>query len=197
MFNFKFAIALGFSAFALIGCSASSDGNTGEIPGSRVSQDALKGGCRVVCPKCHPGEVCPKYMCRLDCPPGVTPCGDTVCRHGQECCNASCGTCVDPGTMCSQIACDGSGTCVQTAMCMIGYEWSTTQCQCVPSAPAPGACASDADCRLVDDYCTGCDCRSLSTTDADPVCDGPGVRCFAEPCLNHTAACVGGQCVVQ
>jgi len=35
-----------------------------------------------------------------------TPCGDNTCFNGQECCNASCGWCTDPGTACIQIACD-------------------------------------------------------------------------------------------
>lgn len=129
-------IKLGLAAFALAaffvsGCFVSSDGSSGEVPGTRVSQAALKGGCRVVCPKCHPGEVC-SYACTLRCPPGVTPCGDSLCRHGDQCCNASCGTCVAPGGVCSQIACASSG-CVQTAMCIQGYQWSQQQCACVPS----------------------------------------------------------------
>jgi hypothetical protein len=68
---------------------------------------------------------------------------------------------------------------------------------------APGAapdagppCAVDTDCRLVDDYCTGCDCRVLRKSDPDPTCAGPGVRCFAQPCSNHLALCVRGTCVL-
>jgi hypothetical protein len=59
------------------------------------------------------------------------------------------------------------------------------------------ACASDADCRLFDDYCTGCNCRPLRVSDRDPVCAGPGVRCFAQACLNKVAACERGACVVR
>lgn len=133
MLNFRLVFAgLALSGLVIVGCSGANDGG-GEVPGTRISQAALKGGCRVVCPKCHPGEVCPMYACRLSCPPGVTTCGDKVCRHGDYCCNASCGTCAAPGTMCSMIACAPSTTCVETAMCMVGYEWSTTACQCVPS----------------------------------------------------------------
>ncbi len=35
-----------------------------------------------------------------------TPCGDNTCFNGKECCNASCGWCVDPGMACIQIACE-------------------------------------------------------------------------------------------
>ena len=68
-----------------------------------------------------------------------------------------------------------------------------------PSAsPAPAAsCQKDADCRAFSDYCTGCDCRALSVTDPDPKCDGPGVRCFADPCLNVKVACDNGRCVAR
>jgi hypothetical protein len=59
------------------------------------------------------------------------------------------------------------------------------------------ACSSDKDCRLVADYCTGCDCRALGSAEPDPVCTGPGVQCFADACLNKTPACVGGRCVAQ
>ncbi|MCO4747997.1 MAG: hypothetical protein KC912_24605 [Proteobacteria bacterium] len=34
-------------------------------------------------------------------------CGDTVCGEGLECCNASCGICVEPGNVCIQLACVG------------------------------------------------------------------------------------------
>ena len=65
------------------------------------------------------------------------------------------------------------------------------------SGKKPGSCSVDADCRLFDDYCTGCDCRALSSHQKDPVCSGPGVRCFAQPCMNKTATCVAGMCAVQ
>jgi hypothetical protein len=61
---------------------------------------------------------------------------------------------------------------------------------------APAACASDADCRLFADMCTACDCRALGRKDSDPTCAGPGVRCFADPCLKKKAACQKERCVV-
>jgi hypothetical protein len=37
---------------------------------------------------------------------GGQACGSVTCGKGLECCNASCGTCVQPGMSCIQIACD-------------------------------------------------------------------------------------------
>jgi hypothetical protein len=64
-------------------------------------------------------------------------------------------------------------------------------------AAAPGSCTTAADCRLFSDYCTGCDCRALARGDKDPTCDGPGVRCVADPCMTKVAACVAGKCVAN
>ncbi|HEY3495508.1 MAG TPA: hypothetical protein VGK73_12515, partial [Polyangiaceae bacterium] len=57
-------------------------------------------------------------------------------------------------------------------------------------------CASDRDCRTFSDYCTGCDCRALANGEPDPVCPGPGVQCFVDPCFNQKAVCVDGQCTL-
>jgi hypothetical protein len=40
-----------------------------------------------------------------ECAAGI-PCGPVVCESGFECCNASCGTCVAPGGVCTQEACE-------------------------------------------------------------------------------------------
>jgi hypothetical protein len=93
------------------------------------------------------------------------------------CCNASCGICTPPGGACIQIACE-------------------PRRDAGPDATG-GACRIDADCRLFDDYCTGCDCRALARTDPDPRCSGPGVRCLVQPCANKVAACEAGRCVVR
>ena len=65
---------------------------------------------------------------------------------------------------------------------------------CRPAAG--GACRTDADCRTFSDYCTGCDCRALSVDQKDPVCPGPGVQCFVDPCMNQTAICLAGRCAI-
>jgi hypothetical protein len=62
--------------------------------------------------------------------------------------------------------------------------------------PSPSGCRIDADCRLFDDYCKGCDCRALLTTEADPHCTTPGVRCLRQPCAMARAACELGVCKV-
>lgn len=210
--------AIFFSA-QVIGCGSSGDGS-GEVPGSRMSAMAALSGCVTVCPTCAPDVACPDF-CRIECPPGVSPCGPTVCRHNQECCNESCGICTQPGGVCTQQFCAPATPCVDTVLCIRGFHWSPDACQCVPdAAPTPcidnvlcirgshwspvecrcvpdGSCSSDADCRVFSDYCTGCDCRALSNGDPDPTCDGPGVRCFADPCMGKTAQCVSGQCVLS
>jgi hypothetical protein len=96
-------------------------------------------------------------------------CGVVTCRSSESCCNASCGICTGPGQGCVRIACP-AGT---------------------------GSCTTDADCRLVDDYCTGCDCRALATGQPDPICGGPGVQCIAQPCANKAPACQSGRCVAR
>jgi len=76
-----------------------------------------------------------------------------------------------------------------------------TQCEvqdgravCVPT-PRP-ECSSDKECRLFSNYCEGCECLALSTSEVDPVCKGNIVACFVDPCRNAEARCVRGQCVL-
>jgi hypothetical protein len=59
-----------------------------------------------------------------------------------------------------------------------------------------GACRIDEDCRLFDDYCTGCQCLALRTSDPNPKCAGPGVKCVQAPCANKMAACQSFRCAV-
>jgi hypothetical protein len=164
MNRFAFLVLASFvTLFSLSGCAADTD--SGE---PALTDEQLRGGCRYDCPRCHPGQVCPRYLCRLICPPGVSLCGATLCRNGDVCCNASCGICTPPGGLCTQQVC---GT------------------EPPPPPPPAGACTTDADCRAVSNYCDGCACNALSTTDPDPVCSGTIVNCFVDPCFNHTAVC--------
>ncbi|MBI5512722.1 MAG: hypothetical protein HY909_03085 [Deltaproteobacteria bacterium] len=114
-------------------------------------------------------------------------------------CRTDCPRC-RPGAICPLIACrlvcNGRRECLQTALCIQGYHWDTNRCACVRDS-GPSLCSTDADCRVYSDYCTGCDCRALSTREPDPVCTGPGVRCFADPCLGRTAVCLQGSCSLQ
>jgi hypothetical protein len=85
-----------------------------------------------------------------------------------------------------------------------GQEGKDAQVAAVvkPAADTPAdrptpTCAADADCRLFDDYCTGCDCRALAQGEPDPVCKGPGVRCIRQPCGDRRAVCDKGKCLVR
>jgi hypothetical protein len=76
-----------------------------------------------------------------------------------------------------------------------------TQCEvqagravCVPTVPAP-ECTVDADCRLFSNYCDGCECLALASTEPNPVCKGTIVACFVDPCRGDVARCEQGQCV--
>lgn len=55
-------------------------------------------------------------------------------------------------------------------------------------AAATTGCTEDSDCRAFSDYCGGCFCRALGTTDPDPVCSGMMVTCFVDPCTLEGAA---------
>ena len=122
----------------------------------------LRGGCHWECPRCAPHDtVCSMRPCQLICNGHGPRCGNHFCPQGEVCCNESCGICTPPGGFCTMQYCE----------------------------PIGRRCDSDADCRLFADYCTGCDCRALLTTELDPTCDGPGVRCFADPCLGQAAVC--------
>lgn len=65
---------------------------------------------------------------------------------------------------------------------------------CVANAQT---CKADADCRLFANYCDGCGCQALSSSNPDPFCSGTTVACFAYPCMNKTAVCQGGTCKLQ
>ena len=67
----------------------------------------------------------------------------------------------------------------------------------VDGGAAPGgACTTNGDCRLFDDYCGGCNCRALSRDQPNPTCATNPVACVVQPCLNKMAACVAGRCEV-
>ena len=173
--------------------SSRSDGG-GDAPASDATVDGKACGPNPaeVCPT-SPGQCVPSscfcsdgvWGCTADCTSGArncvdagtgkadgarsgVPCGSGFCTDGNYCCNANCGTCAPMGALCIQIACQ---------------------------PPLTWACASDADCRLVDDYCTGCDCRALGPGGTLATCTGPGVQCFVAGCFNKVPRCVEGQCV--
>jgi hypothetical protein len=80
--------------------------------------------------------------------------------------------------------------------CAAGFKCddSTGTAQCV--ALPKDYCVSAADCKLVDDYCGGCNCLPLATWAMPPSCTTP-VSCFVAPCFNKTVSCVNNQCVAH
>ena len=96
------------------------------------------------------------------------PCGNTLCSAGQYCCNLNCSICAPTGAVCVNLACQ---------------------------PPSTWACRDDSDCTLMDDYCTGCDCRALGPKGTLAACSGSGVQCLVAPCANKVALCKEGQCV--
>jgi len=186
-----------FVAAHVMGCGSGGSG-AGEVPGSRMSLAAAQSGCVTVCPTCKPGVACPQF-CRIDCPPGVSPCGPTVCRHNEECCNESCGICTRPGESCTQQACAPATPCVDTVLCIRGFHWSPDECQCVPDQPcvdtvlcARGLHWSPAECQCVpDEPCVDtvlcirgthwsprlCECVPNGSCDVDQDC-----RLFSDYC---------------
>ncbi len=183
-------------AAQLIGCGSPDDGG-GAVAGTRISQVAAQSGCRTVCATCAPGQICP-HNCRLECPAGVVPCGDVLCRGNDVCCNETCSVCAHPGGTCPQNACAPRHPCVDTELCIRGFHWSPQLCVCVPDVPGTTQeqCATDADCRSFSDYCGGCNCRALLTTEPNPACPGADVQCVADPCASETAICVDGRCML-
>ena len=190
------SVGLIMLAAQLSGCG-SPDARDGEVAGTRISQVAAQSGCRTVCATCAPGAVCP-HNCRLECPSGVMPCGDVLCRGNDVCCNETCSVCVHPGHTCPARACSPALPCVDTVLCIRGFHWSPQLCVCVPDLPGStqDQCATDADCRPFSDYCAGCNCRPRSTGEPEPVCSGRDVQCVADPCLGEVAICVEGQCTL-
>ena len=214
-----FAAALVVLATQVV-ASGASDPSSPEIAGTRMSRAARKAGCRTVCTHCAPGTICPHH-CVIQCAGNATPCGPSACSNGEVCCNESCGICTPPDGVCTQQACTPPVQCVENALCIRGFHWSPRKCMCIPDSPppvcvdtvlcirgfhwsplqcrcvpdVPGQCTTDTDCRSFSDYCTGCDCRALSMSDLDPTCTGPGVRCFADPCMDKTAVCANGLCM--
>lgn len=113
--------SISFSVLAAVLVSASA---CAVDPGtdSSSTNEALKGGCRMVCPKCTPNmNVCPMIACQLDCNARSAQCVDNqLCPVGYSWDQKKC-------------SCEPITTCVDTVMCMQGYTWDSTLCQCVPN----------------------------------------------------------------
>ena len=47
-------------------------------PTSQTDEQALTGGCRMICPKCHQGAVCETWACYEDCNGKPATCVETM-----------------------------------------------------------------------------------------------------------------------
>jgi hypothetical protein len=97
------------------------------------------------------------------------PCGTSLCKDGEFCCNESCGICAPRGGVCTQRECGTSP--VPLAQCLV-----------------------NADCRAFSSYCDGCQCLPTGVLDPDPSCHATIVACFMNPCHHKQAACINGLC---
>jgi hypothetical protein len=114
------------------------------------------------------------------------PCAAVLCPIDTHCVSSGTkATCEPIVDACAAVRC-ASGT-----HCVVNPDGTAA---CNPDSTT-NACTTDADCKLADDYCGGCNCVAYSTT-PPKTCADP-VACFAQPCLNKVAACVSGACVAQ
>jgi hypothetical protein len=151
-------------------CASSESCAAGEVCSVELGDCKSPPGCggpETACPAVCYGTCVPKK----DPPPKGEPCGAATCDAGMVCCNASCGVCVPPGGGC-------------------------TKQLCLPPEPPKGECATDADCRTFSNYCDGCGCEPLASSEKEPACSGKLVACFADPCGTQKAVCKAGQCVL-
>ena len=168
--------------------------------------------CNDSCGICTPpGAGCVTVDCHDDPPPPKgEACGKNTCAVGETCCNASCGICVAPGGGCTKQLCvdpvPPKGEACGKNTCAVGEVCCNASCgictppnggcillACTDELP-PGSCATDADCHLEADYCTGCDCRALgprrrSRSAAGPACSASPMRaCRRRPCARAASA---------
>ena len=119
------------AVLVLAGCMVGTESESEDF-GS--DQAALKSdGCKLVCPKCHPGEPCPLRPCVLECRQAHTQCGDNVCTKGEYCCNESCGICAPEGGFCTQQICQAAGVACGPSTCAEGDVCCNPSCGiCTP-----------------------------------------------------------------
>ena len=68
---------------------------------------------------------------------------------------------------------------------------------CESGNPQPASeCASDSDCKAVDDYCSTCSCVALKSDAPTPSCDSPTCVTILPLCHDGRAACVSGKCEI-
>lgn len=123
--------------------------------------------------RCTSGTTCVADAAGARCVPRTCENSPITCPAGQMCNNNVDG----PGciTRCATVRCAAGSTCVADA----------DGARCVVDA---GACVSDSDCQLYDNYCGGCACDALGHNQRPVTCSNP-VACFRQPCGGLTARC--------
>jgi len=127
-----------------------------------------------------------------------TACDSTKCAKGTHC--------ELEAIYCITTPCDPIAKCVADEppvdACAVVRCAAGTTCQVQPDGTAACVglskdfCNSAADCKLVDDYCGGCNCLPLATWASPPSCTDP-TTCFMQPCAGKTVACESNHCVVR
>ena len=103
-----------------------------------------------------------------------TQCGPNVCNASQECCNASCGTCVPKGGFCTQQVCQPvCPAIVCTNSCPYGHQTDPSGCEiCACNPPPPGPSCGPTTCAV------GLVCCNASCG----FCVPPGDACTQQAC---------------
>lgn len=84
-----------------------------------------------------------------------------------------------------------------TVRCRAGFSCEVTngKVTCVPEDTGKVQCKRDEDCRLVANYCGGCNCLALGPGQSEPkTCDEGEVACLVFPCFGLEAVCEAGRC---
>jgi hypothetical protein len=123
-------------------------------------------------------------------PQGVT-CGKTQCAPGKVCCNASCGTCTNPGERCSQFVCgmnmfNESQSCGPTT-CNVGEVCCNASCgTCIHPGDACDAtrrCSNEI--TFPDSQSCGMQTCNVGLVCCNPscgICAPPGEPCSQDAC---------------
>jgi hypothetical protein len=178
------------------GVPGATGGTAGATGGAACGKNTCSTGqycCDPLCGTCAPKGASCIQGCQVDPPPLPACVANSDCSVAADyCTGCNCrvlgpgGTipaCSGPGAKCDADPCMNTSTACENGICVTKK-----------TVPPSGKCTTDADCSLMADYCTACDCRALAKGESLPKCNGPGVQCSVDACLNKTAACVNGVC---
>jgi len=104
-------------------------------PRPQCSSGPCRGSC-AICPPCTPGTICPERPCRLG-----------SCETASGMCQCVAVQAPTPTPMPQTPTPTASPSpCLDTALCIQGFHWSPTQCQCVPDNATPTPCVDTVLC---------------------------------------------------